>query len=176
MKIDSVSSLSRLSDVLVVMFAAAENGKRMVLVLLSEGPLPWLIPVLNLLAGHVVWIRRENIHAELLCRNLKEMNTERKHSCRIVMSKPERRRHFGRRWPRGKDNIKMDLERKVRRVWTGVIFLTTETSAKILRMRLFAFSFHKMRKCGELHGYLKKLQLLKKEPAVWRSLLKSAQK
>ena len=129
MKMASGSSLTRfprLFDVLLVVFVAAENEKRVVLVLLPEVPLLWLIPVLNLLAGHAIRTRKENIHAGLLCRILQEGDT-------LEDADLE-----------GRTILKWILERKVRSVWTGVIFVATETSARIVWMRLFTFSFHKM--------------------------------
>jgi hypothetical protein len=65
-------------------------------------------------AGLVVRIWREEMHAGFLCRNLKEGDT-------LEDSDLE-----------GRTILKWILERKTRRPWTGVIFLTTWASAMLV--------------------------------------------
>jgi hypothetical protein len=76
------------------------------------------------------------MHAGLFCRNLQEGDTLEEAGLE------------------GRIILKWILERKARRAWTEVIFLTTGSSARLVcRRYLFSVSI----RCGEFHGYLKAL-------------------
>ena len=51
---------------------------------------------------------------------------------RVLVRKPERKRPLGRLRRRWEDNIKMDLQKMVYGVWTGLIWLRTGTGDGLL--------------------------------------------
>ena len=53
---------------------------------------------------------------------------------RVLVEKPEGKKQLGRRRHRWEDNIKMDLK-LVGRAWTGLTWLRTGTSDRLLRMQ-----------------------------------------